>query len=153
MSSTDGDRHPAASAPTHLHPPGWPRPAGYAYGMAATGRLIVVAGMIGWDAQHRLVGADLVAQTRQALANIVAVLAEAGARPADVVRLTWYVVDRSEYLASQQPLGAVYREIMGRHYPAMTVVEVSALLEPNARVEIEATAVAAERAKGREAGD
>jgi enamine deaminase RidA (YjgF/YER057c/UK114 family) len=136
MSSTDADRRP-----TTLQPAGWPRPAGYAYGMAATGRIVCVSGMIGWDAQQRLAGPDLVSQTRQALANIVAVLAEAGAAPTDVVRLTWYIVDRREYLASQAPLGAAYREIMGRHYPAMAVVEVSGLLEPGARVEIEATAV------------
>lgn len=124
-----------------LHPVGWARPKGYAHGVVARGRLVFVAGQIGWDAQERLVAADLVGQARQALANIAAILATAGGRPEHVVRLTWYVLDKREYLAAGKELGAVYRELMGRHYPAMTAVEVKALIEDGARVEIEATAV------------
>lgn len=124
-----------------LLPEGWARPKGYANGIAARGRTIFVAGQIGWDAQQRLVGDDLVAQARQALVNIVAVLAADGARPEHLVRLTWYVTSRRDYLAAGDPLGAAYREVIGRHYPAMSAVEVSALMEPGAVVEIEATAV------------
>lgn len=124
-----------------LLPEGWARPKGYANGVAARGRTIFVAGQIGWDAQQRLVGDDLVAQARQALVNIVAVLAADGARPEHLVRLTWYVTSRRDYLAAGDPLGAAYREVIGRHYPAMSAVEVSALMEPGAVVEIEATAV------------
>jgi enamine deaminase RidA (YjgF/YER057c/UK114 family) len=124
-----------------LQPDGWARPRGYANGVSATGRIISVAGQIGWDAQQRLVGPDLVAQARQALANIVAILAADGARPEHLVRLTWYVTDRAAYLAAAEPLGAAYRDVIGRHFPAMTAVEVSSLMEPGAVVEIEATAV------------
>ena len=128
-----------------LQPPGWPRPRGYANGVAASGDLVFVAGMIGWDATGAF-APDLAAQVRQALANVVAVLAEAGAGPADVVRLTWYVTSRADYLAQQAEIGAAYREVMGRHFPAMAVVEVSALVEERALVEIEATAVLAQLA-------
>jgi len=124
-----------------LQPDGWPRPSGYANGIAATGTGIFVAGQIGWDAQHRLAQDDFVAQARQALLNIVAVLGEAGARPEHIVRLTWYVTDAAQYRDEATRLGAVYREVMGKHYPAMTAVQVAALIEPNALVEIEATAV------------
>jgi enamine deaminase RidA (YjgF/YER057c/UK114 family) len=124
-----------------LEPPGWAAPKGYANGVAARGTLVFVAGQVGWDAQQKIVAPDLVGQARQALANIVAVLAEAGGRPEHIVRMTWYVVDRGEYLAGSRALGAVYRETMGRHFPAMTAVEVSALVEEGARIEIEATAV------------
>ncbi len=124
-----------------LQPEGWPRPRGYANGMSATGRMIFVAGQVGWDAQQRIVEGGMVAQTRQALANIVAILAVDGARAEHIVRLTWYVTDRQQYLAAGAPLGAVYREIIGRHFPAMSAVEVKALMEPGAVVEIEATAV------------
>ena len=124
-----------------LQPEGWPRPRGYANGMSATGRTIFVAGQVGWDAQQRIVAGGMVAQTRQALANIVAILAVDGARAEHIVRLTWYVTDRAQYLAAGAPLGAVYREIIGRHFPAMSAVEVRALMEPLAVVEIEATAV------------
>jgi enamine deaminase RidA (YjgF/YER057c/UK114 family) len=124
-----------------LQPDGWARPRGYANGVAARGQTIFVAGQIGWDAQQRLVPGDLVAQARQALANIVAVLAVDGAKPEHIVRLTWYVTSRADYLAAAEPLGAAYREIIGRHFPAMTAVEVSALMEPGAVIEIEATAV------------
>ncbi|MEY2733937.1 MAG: hypothetical protein RL340_996 [Gemmatimonadota bacterium] len=124
-----------------LHPEGWAPPKGYANGVLATGRQLHVAGQIGWDAEQRIVPGGLVPQTRQALANIVAVLASGGARPEHLVRLTWYLTDRAAYLAASKELGAVYREVIGRHYPAMTAVEVSALMEAEAVVEIEATAI------------
>ncbi|HTI48146.1 MAG TPA: RidA family protein [Casimicrobiaceae bacterium] len=127
-----------------LQPPGWDQPSGYANGIEARGRMVFVAGQIGWDAQRKLVPGGFVAQAAQALANVVAVLREAGARPEHVVRLTWYVVDRQEYVASLRALGERYRAIMGRHYPAMTAVQVAALIEDGARVEVEATAVVPE---------
>jgi len=124
-----------------LQPPDWPRPRGYANGVLAEGRLVFVGGMIGWDASGELVSDDLAAQVRQALANVVAVLAEAGAGPEHVARLTWYVTSREEYLGAQREIGEAYRAVMGRHFPAMAVVEVSGLVEARAKVEIEATAV------------
>ena len=124
-----------------LQPKGWIPPKGYANGVAARGTQVFVGGQIGWNAQQQFESDDFVAQARAALRNIVAVLAEAGARPEHLVRLTWYVVDKREYLASSQALGRAYREIMGLHYPAMSAVEVTALMEDAARVEIEATAV------------
>jgi enamine deaminase RidA (YjgF/YER057c/UK114 family) len=124
-----------------LQPPDWPRPKGYANGIVAEGRTVFVAGQIGWDAAQRIVSDDLAGQTEQALRNIAAVLAEAGARPEHVARLTWYVTDRHAYLATQREIGKAYRSVFGDHYPVMTLVEVAALLEPGARVEIEATAV------------
>lgn len=124
-----------------LQPPGWAAPKGYSNGVAARGAFVAIGGQIGWDADQRFVADDFVAQARQALENIVAVLAQAGGRPEHLVRMTWYVVDCDEYLASARELGRAYREVIGRHYPAMTAVEVSRLAEPRARVEIEATAV------------
>ena len=124
-----------------LQPEGWPRPSGYANGVAATGTQIFVAGQIGWDAERRLEKGDFVAQARHALLNIVAVLAEAGAGPEHVVRMTWYLTDAARYRAEAAALGAVYREVMGKHYPAMTAVAVAGLIEPDALVEIEVTAV------------
>jgi enamine deaminase RidA (YjgF/YER057c/UK114 family) len=124
-----------------LQPPGWPRPRGYANGIAARGRLVFVSGMIGWNPDGRFDSDDFTEQARLALTNVVAVLREADARPEHIVRMTWYVVDRREYLAAGSALGAAYREIIGAHYPAMTAVEVRALIEDRARVEIEATAV------------
>ena len=124
-----------------LQPEGWPRPRGYANGMSASGRTIFVAGQVGWDEQQRLVDGGMVAQARQALANIVTILAVDGARAEHIVRLTWYVTDRAQYLAAAASLGGVYREIIGRHFPAMSAVQVTALMEPGAVVEIEATAV------------
>ena len=124
-----------------LQPPGWPRPRGYANGIEAIGRLVFVAGQIGWDATGSFPSGDLAGQVRQTLANVVAVLAEAGAGPEHVVRLTWYVTDRDEYVASLKEIGDAYRDVMGRHFPAMAVVAVSGLVEPSAKVEIEATAV------------
>jgi enamine deaminase RidA (YjgF/YER057c/UK114 family) len=124
-----------------LQPPGWTPPKGYATGIAARGTQVYVGGQIGWNGQQHFESDDFVAQARQALANIVAILAEAGARPEHIVRMTWYVVDKREYAASYRALGGVYREIIGRHFPAMTAVEVKALIEDRARVEIEVTAV------------
>ncbi len=124
-----------------LRPAGWKRPRGYANGVLAQGRQLHVAGMIGWDADERLVGDDLVAQVRQALANVVAVLAAGGATPQHIVRMTWYVVDREAYLAAQGAIGAVFRELIGHFAIAMTAVEVRGLMEPGALVEIEVTAV------------
>ena len=135
-----------------LQPDGWPRPRGYANGMSARGRQVHVAGQIGWNANEQLVSAELVAQARQALQNIVDVLACDGARPEHVVRLTWYVVDRDAYVANAKALGEVYREVMGRHYPTMSAVQVSALIEPGALVEIEATAVVPDDAGDRSSG-
>lgn len=125
----------------HLQPPGWRRPVGYSNGITASGELVFVAGQIGWDAEQRLVDGGLVEQTEQALRNIVAVLAEAGAGPEHIVRMTWYVVDKRDYQARQRGIGEVYREVIGKHFPAMTLVEVKDLLEEGALVEIEATAV------------
>jgi enamine deaminase RidA (YjgF/YER057c/UK114 family) len=123
-----------------LQPPGWPRPKGYANGIEADG-LVFTGGMIGWDESGAFPREDLAGQAGQALRNVVAVLAEAGAAPEDVVRLTWYITDRAEYLAHPGEIGAEYRAVMGRHFPAMAVVVVKELLEPRAKVEIEATAV------------
>ncbi len=124
-----------------LHPPGWPRARGYSNGVAARGRIVSVSGMIGWDAQGQFQTDDFVGQARQALENIVAVLREASAGPEHIVRMTWYVVDKREYLAASAALGAAYRDVIGRHYPAMSAVQVAGLMEDRARVEIEATAV------------
>jgi enamine deaminase RidA (YjgF/YER057c/UK114 family) len=127
-----------------LQPRDWPRPRGYANGVSARGRLVFVAGQIGWDESGTLAGDDLVSQSRQALRNILTILAEDGARAEHLVRLTWFVVDREEYLESSKALGEAYREVIGAYYPAMSALEVSALMEPGARVEIEATAVVPE---------
>jgi enamine deaminase RidA (YjgF/YER057c/UK114 family) len=124
-----------------LQPQGWPRPKGYANGIAARGRFVFVAGQVGWDANERIVSEHFVDQARQALQNIVAVLREADATPECIVRLTWYVVDKREYLTHAAELGRVYRSVIGAHYPAMSAVEVKGLVEEGARVEIEATAV------------
>ncbi|SRR5579883_1433294 len=124
-----------------LQPPGWAKPRGYANGIVASGRLVFISGQIGWDAEQQIVSDDFVAQARQALQNIVTILAQCGGRAEHIARLTWYVVDKDEYLASGKALGQAYQGVMGRHYPAMSVVQVAGLLEPRARVEIEATAV------------
>ena len=125
-----------------LLPDGWPRPSGYAHGVAAAGRIVAVAGQIGWaPATSAVETDDFAGQVRQALANVRAVLRATGAEPRHVVRLTWYVTDREAYRASRRAVGEAYREVFGRHYPAMSVVFVSALLEERAKVEIEATAV------------
>jgi enamine deaminase RidA (YjgF/YER057c/UK114 family) len=139
-SKTDTKTDTPTATPQVLQPSGWPMPKGYANGMAADGRLVVTGGVIGWDTQGH-VAPDFVAQVRQTLSNIAEILAEGGAKPEHLVRLTWYVVDIEEYLASLKELGRVYRDIFGTHYPAMALVQVVRLVEKEARVEIEATAV------------
>ncbi|AVS61962.1 MULTISPECIES: RidA family protein [Paracidovorax] len=124
-----------------LLPPGWPRPKGYSNGVAARGRMVFVAGMIGWDAQGVFHTDTLCGQVRQALQNIVEVLKEGGARPEHIVRMTWYVTDKKDYVASLRQIGQDFREIIGSFNAAMTAVEVSALIEDRAKVEIEVTAV------------
>lgn len=124
-----------------LHPRGWKPAIGYANGVAASGRMVFCGGLIGWNADQVFETDDFAGQVAQTLRNIVAVLAEAGARPEHIVRMTWYVTDKREYLASLREVGRAYREIIGRHYPAMALVQVAALVEDRARVEIEATAV------------
>ena len=123
-----------------LQPPGWPRPRGYANGVSTRGRLVFTAGQVGWDTQGNFPG-TLAGQVELALGNVAAVLAEAGAGPENLVRLTWFITDRQAYLDAQSEIGAAYRRVLGRHYPAMSLVEVSALVESKALVEIEATAV------------
>lgn len=127
-----------------LLPPGWPRPKGYSNGISATGRLILTAGVIGWDETERIVAADLPGQLRQVLRNTLAILAEDGAGPEHVVRMTWYVVDLDEYRSGLAGIGAAWREVMGRNFPAMAVVGVTGLVEPAARIEIETIAVVPE---------
>jgi enamine deaminase RidA (YjgF/YER057c/UK114 family) len=124
-----------------LQPPGWARPKGYANGVAVRGRQIYVAGMIGWDGQGNFHTDDLAGQVRQALHNVVAVLAEAGAKPEHIVRMTWYVTDKREYLREAREIGAIYRAVIGSFSVAMTAVQVVALIEDRAKVEIEVTAV------------
>ena len=124
-----------------IQPLDWAEPKGYANGILAKGRLLFVGGQIGWNANQKFESDDFVAQTRQALLNVAAVLKAGGAQPAHMARMTWYVVNKAEYLANLNALGGVYREVMGRNFPAMTCVEVSGLIEPRARVEIEVTAV------------
>ncbi len=124
-----------------LQPAKWSRPHGYSNGVAAKGQTIFVSGMIGWDSSCEITSKDFVGQTRQALQNIVEVLAEAKAKPAHIVRMTWYVLDKKEYLNASKEIGVVYREIIGRHFPAMTAVQVASLIEDDARLEIEVTAV------------
>lgn len=124
-----------------LNPAEWAKPKGYVNGIAVEGRQVFVAGQIGWNAEAIFESDDIAEQTRQALHNIVRVLAEAGARPEHIVRLTWYVIDKRDYMARNADIGKAYREILGRHYPAMTLVQVASLLEDRAKVEIEATAV------------
>ena len=127
-----------------LLPPGWPRPKGYANGVSVQGRQIYVAGMIGWDAHGQFHTDNLAEQVRQALQNIVEVLAEGGAKPEHIVRMTWYITDKKEYLAQQAEIGKAYRELIGSFSVAMTAVQVAALIEDRAKVEIEVTAVAPE---------
>jgi enamine deaminase RidA (YjgF/YER057c/UK114 family) len=125
-----------------VHPEGWAEPKGFSDAMVSSGRIVTLAGQVGWNpATLKFESDDFAEQARQALHNIVELLLAAGARPQDLVRLTWYVVDRGEYAAARRDVGAAYREIIGRHYPPMSVVIVAGLLEPQARVEIEATAI------------
>jgi enamine deaminase RidA (YjgF/YER057c/UK114 family) len=126
---------------TVLQPPGWARPKGFSNGIAASGRLVFVAGQVGWTGEGNWQARDFAGQFRQAVKNILEVLAQADGRPEHIVRLTWYVLDKQEYLNSLKAVGEAYRELMGRHYPTMAVVQVSGLVEPEARLEIEATAV------------
>jgi len=126
---------------TRLQPPDWAEPRGYANGLLARGTLLFVGGQIGWNARQQFESDDFVTQTRQTLQNIMAVLRAGGAGPEHMVRMTWYVVDRKEYIARLKDLGGVYREVMGRNFPAMTCVQVAALVEQRAQVEIEVTAV------------
>ncbi len=126
-----------------LQPAGWPRPKGYANGMAASGRLVVTAGVVGWDTEERFAD-GLAAQCAQTFANIVAILAEGGAAPSDVVRMTWFITSRADYMAQSRAIGQAYRKWFGTHYPTMSVIEVSALMENAALVEIEATAIVSE---------
>ncbi|GMA14276.1 RidA family protein (plasmid) [Deinococcus metallilatus] len=127
--------------PQPLQPPGWAQPRGFANGMAARGTLVFTAGMIGWNARQEFETDDFVEQVRQALCNVLAVVQAAGGEARHLVRLTWFITDRDAYLANQQRLGAAYREVLGRHYPAMSVIAVTALMESRALVEIEGTAV------------
>jgi len=124
-----------------LQPEGWPRPRGFAHGIQTRGTMVFTGGQIGWDSQCRFTRLDLTGQVRQTLENIVTILAEAGATPEDVVRLTWYVTDKREYLACEREIGVAYLEVMGRNFPTMAVLQVTALIEDAAKVEIEATAV------------
>ncbi|MCA1503144.1 RidA family protein [Bradyrhizobium sp. NBAIM02] len=140
MSTISKPEVPATRGLQLLQPSGWPQPKGYANGVMAEGRLIVTGGVVGWDAAGRFAD-GLVAQVRQTLENIVAILAEGGARPNHLVRLTWYVVDMDEYVSNLKALGKVYREVIGTHYPSMALVQIVRLVEPSSRVEIEATAV------------
>jgi enamine deaminase RidA (YjgF/YER057c/UK114 family) len=129
-----------------LQPPGWARPKGFSNGISASGKLVFVAGQVGWTGAGEWEAGDFAGQFRQTLKNTLAVLAEAGGRPEHIVRMTWYVVDKQEYLAALKDVGAAYRELIGRHYPAMAVVQVGALMEDAARLEIETTAVVPEAA-------
>lgn len=124
-----------------LLPEGWPRPPGYSNGVIAEGRQIFIAGQVGWDAEGRFRSSHMADQVKQSLENILAILAEAKARPEHIVRLTWYVTSRDEYHAELKQIGAAYRAVMGKHFPVMSVVQVVALMEAQAKVEIEATAV------------
>ena len=124
-----------------LHPPHWKRATGYANGVAAEGRMVFIAGQIGWNAELQFESWDFVAQVRKALENVVAIVREAGGKPAHIARLTWFITDKREYLSRLPEIGEAYRNVMGKHFPAMTMVEVSALMEDEAKVEIEASAV------------
>ena len=126
---------------TILQPEGWAKPVGYANGIAARGRLVFVGGQIGWNAQQKFETDDFAGQVRQTLANVVAVLAEAGAGPHHLTSMTWYFTDKAEYLANLKGIGAAYRAVIGRHFPAMAAMQVMALIEDRAKVEIQATAV------------
>ena len=124
-----------------LQPPTWAKPRGFANGIAASGKLVFIAGQVGWTGEAKWEAHDFAGQFKQTLKNIVEVLAQAGGKPQHIVRLTWYVIDKQEYLASLKDVGVAYRAVMGRHFPTMAVVQVSGLVEPEAKLEIEATAV------------
>jgi enamine deaminase RidA (YjgF/YER057c/UK114 family) len=135
------------ASPLHqiLHPRNWKATKGYANGIAAEGRTIFMAGQIGWNAEQEFESRDFVEQMRQALHNIIAIVKEAGGKPEHITRLTWYITDKKEYLARLSELGTAYRSVMGNHFPAMTMVQVTALIEDAAKVEIEASAVVPHR--------
>jgi enamine deaminase RidA (YjgF/YER057c/UK114 family) len=124
-----------------LQPKNWPAPKGYANGIVAKGNMVFLAGQVGWDENEKFPSSDFVEQARQAMRNIITVLAQAGGRPEHIVRMTWFITDKDAYMKSQKRLGAVYREVMGRHYPVMSLLVISALVENGAKLEIEATAV------------
>jgi len=124
-----------------LQPPDWVRPRGYSNGIVASGRMVFIAGQVGWNGQEQFESDDFVAQARQALQNIVAILAEAGGRPEHIVRMTWYILDKEEYLGCWRELGQAYREVIGKHWPVMSAVQIAGLIEHGAKLEIEATAV------------
>ena len=127
-----------------LQPPGWPRPKGYSNGISATGRLIVTGGLVGWNENEEFVAKDMVGQARQTFQNIMAVLSEGGAKPEHIIRMTWYITGKQDYLSSAKEIGAAYRETFGKNFPAMACVEVAALMEDDAKLEIEVTAVVPE---------
>jgi enamine deaminase RidA (YjgF/YER057c/UK114 family) len=127
-----------------LQPPGWPRPRGYSNGVSASGRILFTAGVVGWTAEEKFEAKDFLGQLRQVLVNTLAILAEGGAGPQHIVRMTWYVTDRHQYIAHVREAGAIYRELMGKNFPTMAVVEVSGLMEPDAKIEIETTAMVPE---------
>jgi enamine deaminase RidA (YjgF/YER057c/UK114 family) len=124
-----------------IQPPGWARPKGYSNGVVCKGRMVFVAGQVGWDEQEKFQTDDLVGQVRQSLTNIVAILAQAGAKPADIVRMNWYLADQKEYNAHLAEIGEVYRTIIGKHFPAMTALQVAGFVEHGAKIEIEVTAM------------
>lgn len=124
-----------------LTPPGWPRGKGYSHGVTAEGRMVFVAGQVGWNENEAIVGTDFVDQFRQALSNTKAILAEAGAGPEHIVRMTWFITDKQEYLSRLKDVGLAYREVLGKNYPAMAVVVINGLIEDGAKLEIETTAV------------
>lgn len=124
-----------------IQPPGWARPKGYSNGIVCKGRMVFVAGQVGWDEQEKFQTDDLVGQVRQSLTNIVAILAQAGAKPADIVRMNWYLADQKEYNARLAEIGEVYRSIIGKHFPAMTALQVAGFVEHGAKIEIEVTAM------------
>ena len=137
----EGNANEMTAAHTFLHPQHWKKPKGFANGIAAEGHVVFLAGQIGWNAEQKFDSTDFVEQARQALANIVALVAEAGGGPEHITRLTWFVTDKKEYMSRQRELGEAYRAVMGKNFPAMTLVQVVALVEDDAKVEIEATAV------------
>ena len=128
-----------------LQPPGWARAKGFSNGISCSGKLVFIAGQVGWSGQGVWEARDFAGQFRQAIKNIISVLHEAGGKPEHIVRLTWYVLDKQEYLGALKDVGAAYRELMGKHYPTMAVVQVGGLVEDQARLEIEATAVIPEK--------
>jgi enamine deaminase RidA (YjgF/YER057c/UK114 family) len=128
-----------------LQPPGWAKPRGFSNGISASGRQVFIAGQVGWTGENKWEAKDFAGQFRQTLRNTLAVLAEAGGRPEHIVRMTWYILDKKEYLGAIREVGAAYRELIGRHYPAMAVVQVSGLIEDEAKLEIETTAVIPEQ--------